>query len=92
MSKLLPVGALGDVVFANVVDAYDEETAKKDPEFYSKAHVELRNALLASREGKQLTLSKQAQGKLFSEVQTASDHDLPAVREQARRWLREHVP
>ena len=90
MSKLLPIGALGDVVYASVVDSYDEDTARKDPDFYSKAHTELRSALLASKEGKQMTLSKAAHIKLSGEVHTACDHDIPVVREQARRWLKEH--
>jgi hypothetical protein len=90
MPKLLPVGALGEVVFDNVVGSYDEETAKKDPEFYSKSHTELRNALIANKEGRPLTLSKAAQNRLAEEVQSVVDHNTPIVREQALRWLKEH--
>jgi hypothetical protein len=88
----LPGGLLGGVVEGSFVDNFDSVTHKKDPEFYPEDFVELVNAFKALREGKQLTLSKAAQGRLFGAVRDASeDSDIPAIREQARKWLKEHA-
>jgi hypothetical protein len=90
-SLLLPGGALGEVIAKLTLDGYDEETAKKDPEFYPKSHTELREAYLRGQQGKVIPLSSAAMGRLYALVrQTSEDTEVPAVREQAAKWLREH--
>lgn len=86
-----PTGALGEQVYAEVVEEYDEEVAKKDPEFYAPDHTELRTAWLKLREGKVLPLSQAAQARLIRQVRRFYHHEMRAVREGARKWISQNV-
>lgn len=71
-----PTGALGEQVYGEVVENYDETVAKKDPEFYAADHTELRDAWLKLREGKTMPLSPAAQDRLVRQVRKFYHHEL----------------
>jgi hypothetical protein len=82
---------LGEQVYAEVVEEYDEAVAQKDPEFYAQDHTELRTAWLKWREGKNMPLSQAAQTRLIRHVRQFYHHEIRAVREGARRWISQNT-